>query len=336
MGDKSRIEWTDATWNVVIGCTRISPGCAHCCARRIFPRSYPGQDFTKVVCRADRLTQPLHWNRPRRIFLSFFGDLFHPSVPAAFIDKVFAIMAWRDQHTFQILTKRVDTMHEYMAAPRTPEGVEEAANIIAKQQGFSWPCTLANWPLSNVLLGVSVEDQKTANERIPLLLETRAQVRWVSYEPALGPVDFTSIITHHKPPLEDLEVRVNSLVCCVPPHLDWIVAGGESGPRARPAHPNWFRAVRDQCQAAHVPFFFKQWGEWAPSDGNDQARPLEWINLDGRRGHLAYDSSAWQMERLGKKTAGRLLDDREWSGYPERDAGQSQSTNHKSETTHVS
>jgi len=310
MGDRSKIEWTDATWNPVTGCTKVSAGCKFCYAERDFHRPYPGRAFTDVQIHPERLNQPLHWKSPRRIFVDSMSDLFHERIPQHFIDDVFQVMENCQRHTFQILTKRVSRMSQY---------------LYYRYRGHSAPSHL--WFLT------SVENQETANAHIPELLEIRSfmgvSVLGVSYEPALGPLDFSKIITHHKPPLEDLEVNIHSLVCVVPPHLDWVIAGGESGPKARPSHPDWFRSVRDQCLAAGVPFFFKQWGEWIPEC------PPNFCKISKRR--WSVETFAWgkngaqynpknpdpddfpkMLYRVGKKRAGRLLDGREWSEFPKK------------------
>ncbi len=263
---RSKIEWTDATWNPVRGCSRVSEGCRNCYAERVAARfSGPGEPYHglavmkpdgphwtgKVKLPADHLTDPLRWRTPRRIFVNSMSDLFHEAVPQEWIARIFQVMAQANQHTYQILTKRPQRMLEIMR-----DLTDHSTMFMGK-------------PLPNVLLGVSVEDQANADARIPLLLQTPAAVRFVSYEPALGPVDFSEF-------LERTKIGPNHI-------LDWIIAGGESGPQARPAHPDWFRAVRDQCKAANartnmraadgvriaaapppvenVPFFFKQWGE---------------------------------------------------------------------------
>lgn len=290
MGDKSKIEWTDATWNPVTGCTKVSQGCKHCYAERLFPRVYgprikdpstwgpngSGRQFSDVRCHPERLDQPLHWRRPRRVFVNSMSDLFHEDVPDQFIKEVWATMANARQHTFQVLTKRPERMRDLLTDP-------------------TWKLWLGI-PNGNAWLGVSIEDQPTADERIPLLLQTPAAVRFVSYEPALGPVDFLDYLpdTHDGHPDSRGE-----------PWLDWVIAGGESGPKARPAHPDWFRSVRDQCQAAGVAFLFKQWGEWAP-----------WIPMPSPREprcHV-FDDGA-RVWRWGKKASGRELDGRTWDEF---------------------
>ena len=285
MADKTGIEWTDKTWNPVRGCSMVSEGCRNCYAMRFahrWPKLYGGlTDSTQrwtgdVRLVPEMLDAPLHWRKPRRIFVNSMSDLFHEAVPSQFIADCFGVMEKAKQHTFQILTKR-------------PERLEEVMRLFCY-----------GVPLPNVWLGVSVEDQATADERIPLLLETPAAVRFVSYEPALGPVDFETWLNYGR-----LGEKWDS--------INWLIAGGESGPHARPAHPDWFRSVRDQCLAAQVPFFFKQWGEWCGFEDAGKhyvgavlkERTHSWPN-----GRVSY--------RVGKKAAGRLLDGREWNEYPER------------------
>jgi protein gp37 len=311
MGNKSKIEWTDATWNPVTGCTKVSAGCKNCYAERDFHRPYPGRDFSDVRCHDDRLDWPFRWRgskqakaegRESRIFVNSMSDLFHDSVPFAFIRHVFRII-WRSpQHTFQILTKRPERMLWFCQHT----AMDWANRFIYHSPVEAFTSSIV---LPNVWLGVSVENQLTADERIPLLLQTPAAVRWVSAEPLLGPVDF----------FRWLENRANPL-----PHIDWVVAGGESGPHARASHPDWFRRARDDCQAASVPFFFKQWGEWTeiPAAGSTgKLLPTGshfWMNGDGTEMNSKnYEKSSARMGRIGKKRVGRELDGREWNEFPE-------------------
>lgn len=265
MSDKSAIGWTDATWNPTIGCSRVSEGCRNCYAERIAGRfSGEGQryeGFAKLVTKdpenkpyhggtgaprlgfrsrwtgkvelvPGRLDQPLRWKRPRRIFVDSMSDLFHESLPALDIRAVLEIMVSADWHTYQVLTKR----------PRIMKSLVKQW-LAERNHGGE--------PPKHIWFGVSVEDQATADERIPALMETPAAVRFVSYEPALAPVSF---------------------VCW--PELDWIIMGGESGPGARPMDISWARNTRLQCQYSGIKFFFKQWG-----GSNKKAAGRE---LDGR------------------------------------------------------
>jgi protein gp37 len=326
---KTTIEWTDETWNPTTGCREVSPGCKNCYARRIFKRPYPKREFHDVQCHPERLDAPLHWRKPRRVFVNSMSDLFHEAVPDEFIDAVFMAMICAPQHHFQILTKRPLRMGAYLTTPLRLE------NIYMQRYGISGsPLDAEDWPLPNVHLGVSIEDQPTADERIPILLETPAAVRFISYEPALGPVDLQHL-QPGDPPVEIAALNGTHGVLRphrgVSPKLDWVIAGGESGPRARPPHPDWFRSLRDQCAAAGAPFFFKQWGEWIPrklyeESGKGKNYPWGVINLDGDwfdqttawNGREGKDSSTreYTMLRVGKKTAGALLDGREHKEFP--------------------
>ena len=285
MADKTGIEWTDATWNPVTGCAKVSAGCKHCYAERNWGRlqhlpAYAGRAFTNVATHADRLLQPLSWKRPRRIFVNSMSDLFHQDIHDDFIGMVFRTMARAPQHTFQVLTKRAERMQHLLTHP--------------KMRGFVGD---APWPLPNVWIGVSVEDQATADKRIPLLLDTPAAVRWISAEPLLAPIDLAEHGLHGGPG-----------------QLDWVVVGGESGPKARPMHPEWARGLRDQCSAAGVPFLFKQWGEWQPVLPSGASIP--------GCGTTPQREPAFRFEHdhhfptVGKKAAGRLLDGALHDGYP--------------------
>lgn len=199
MSDKTGIEWTDATWNPVTGCAKVSQGCKHCYAEREWPRmtklvpAYAGREFTDVRTHADRLDQPLSWKRPLKVFVNSMSDLFHQDVPFEFIDRVFAVMALSKQHVFQVLTKRPDRMREYMhRLGRSAKILDDAARTLGYTFEFAGKY-MVTWPLPNIWLGVSVEDQAAADERIPLLLDTPAAVRWISAEPLIGSVDLTDI-----------------------------------------------------------------------------------------------------------------------------------------------
>lgn len=267
MADKSPIEWTDATWNPIVGCDIVSPGCTNCYAMGMAarieamsaglgrPTHYEGTTRRvkgkavwtgRLALAPEKIrTEPLRWKRPRMVFVNSMGDLFHEHVPDEWIDQVFAIMALCPQHTFQVLTKRSARMREYVS------GLPERRAMLACNSGLDW----VEWPLSNVWLGVSAERQEEADERVPDLLATPAAIRFVSAEPLLGPIDFERTWMNHvndRAPFDSARL----------PGLDWIIVGGESGPHARPMHPDWARSIRDQCAAAGIPFFFKQWGEW--------------------------------------------------------------------------
>lgn len=333
MGDKTGIEWADASWNPVRGCTKVSAGCDNCYAMTVAHRfSGPGQPYEgltrviggrgqwngKVMLVHKALAQPLRWRKPRRIFVNSMSDLLHPGVPDQFIDRVFAVMAMAPHHTFQILTKRPERMREYL----NNEFRLEAVSLEAVEMDWDRAAELPDpfpWPLPNVWKGVSVEDQTTANDRIPLLLDTPAAVRWLSCEPLLGPVDLDDLV-HDKDSAG--ESHASCLECDVHPDddpwsgacIDWVVVGGESGPGSRPMHPDWARSLRDQCKAVGVPFLFKQWGDWFPT------RPHE-SKPDGNTACHEWNGGvcAW---RIGKRNAGRALDGETWDQYPEKEASQ--------------
>lgn len=296
MADGSRIEWTEATWNPVTGCTKVSPGCDYCYAERIDERFHGKGSFAVVRRSEEKLYLPLRWRKPRRVFVNSMSDLFHDDVPDSFIARVFAVMAQTPQHTYQVLTKRHGRMRSLMNAWAPVTGRPP------------WVHT-GPWPLPNVWLGVSVENQQWADIRIPALLDTPAAVRWISAEPLLGPVDLGNVGVVDALLGDGLAGLMD--VPPARPRLDWVVAGGESGPGARPMHPDWARSLRDQCAAAGVPFFFKQWGEWCHQD---QLHPDEWSRIDavvnlGQEHHP-------QPMHVGKRAAGRLLDERTWDEYP--------------------
>jgi protein gp37 len=250
-----------------------------------------------------KIEEPLRWTKPRRIFVNSMSDLFHPDVPVWWIAEIFNVMAsWRlacrkkhdhDEpdcyvdpgHTYLILTKRAERMHQVLTGG-LPDYLDHkwpgnAPINLMRETGA--------WPLPNVWLGVSIEDQPRADERIPWLLNTPAAVRFISAEPLLGPVDLQLSAWFHNQQNPDK----------IPPNgigLDWVICGGESGPHARPMHPNWARSLRDQCISAGAPFLFKQWGEWQPQYIDDPRGPL--------------------YEKVGKKKAGRLLDGQLWDQYP--------------------
>lgn len=335
MGDKSSIEWTEATWNPVAGCSIVSPGCTHCYAMKMAARiermqaalgnsshyagltmpSKAGAVWTGKMAVAPEhiLTLPLRWKRPRRIFVNSMSDLFHEGVAEETIDRVFAVMALAPHHTFQVLTKRAARMRDYLGGYGTATGriwfqamqMSGKVGIAAEKAG---PC-MDRLPLPNVWLGVSAEDQRRADERVPLLLETPAAVRWVSAEPLLGPLDLARWLDRTAAGRFHAEAI-----------LDWIVAGGESGPGARPAHPDWFRSLRDQCAAAGVPYFFKQWGAFAPeSDCAPGSATFSVVTQCGRHlegeAAIAGEVGGAVMGRVGKKAAGATLDGvehREW------------------------
>lgn len=357
MADRSKIEWTDATWTPIrarrrdngklgVHCERVSPACKNCYAatlnRRNLPSHGTGLDFTRpnremvdVFVDEEMLLQPLRWRRGRKIFVCSQTDLFGEFVTDNMIDQVFAVMALCPQHTFQVLTKRPERMREYLTAEiplsdRAEYVLSQAAHtgkIVWDPRGSErhnyYGCgqigdisnrrVLPGWPLPNVWLGVTAENQEWADKRIPLLLETPAAKRFVSVEPMLGEIDLTGYV----PAYHGIDERR---------YLDQVICGGESGSGARPLHPDWARSLRDQCQAAGVPFFFKQWGEFSPLKPN----PCTHWTLIDHGGETFENTTAWNgrrgqdsetgeeyVYRVGKRAAGRLLDGREWNEFPE-------------------
>lgn len=317
MSDGTKIEWTDATWNPITGCSVISAGCKHCYAMKLAGtrlQHHPsragltvdtknGPVWTgEVRFNEQWLDQPMRWKRPRMVFVCAHADLFHPNVPNEWLPLIFGVMAAAKQHTFQVLTKRPERMREVL---NDPVFFDAVACTVRDTYGIELEAD--DWPLRNVWVGVSVEDKAAADERIPLLLDTPAAVRWISAEPLLGPVDLNRILVNQERGFHASALHEQHDDCYYHSNaqLDWVVVGGESGPNARPMHPDWARSLRDQCAAAGVPFLFKQWGEWGPNWYNDDA---------GQK----IDGSEW-MDRMGKKMAGRLLDGVQHDGYPGSD-----------------
>ncbi len=321
MNTKTSIEWTDATWNPLRGCSRVSEGCRNCYAEKIAYRfSGAGQPYEglavlnnghaswtgKIDLVEKHLLDPLKWETPRLIFVNSMSDLFHENVTDEQRDRIFAVMALCPQHTFQVLTKRPERMIQYALRVQVSQP-HDAVNQAVFDGINAVTGEFAAWPLPNVWLGVSVEDQPTADERIPVLLQTPAAVRFISAEPLLGNLALSPWLglqcTHESSYCEPDTGATVCRECEEQPLLDWVICGGESGPGARPMHPGWARSLRDQCVAAGVPYFFKQWGEWAPN----------WLNEDDGK---MIPGSEW-MDRVGKKAAGSLLDGRPWRQMPE-------------------
>lgn len=352
MGDRTSIEWTrgddgspGATWNPIIGCSRVSPGCDHCYAIGVVHRQMAPQhvgltvhpegervDWTGEVRVVEHLMdQPLRWQRPRRVFVNSLSDLFHPEVERDTVARIFATMMCAERHTFQVLTKRPQRMAELLSDPTFRHEVRDEAIVHYRGQRASlrpswWSAAETPWPLPNVWLGVSIESNRYA-WRANHLRETQAAVRWVSAEPLLGPLDQLDLTG-----------------------IDWVVAGGESGPGSRPMNPDWVRDLRDRCEDRPAPceipdvplphsvpvpgggracacaypepvaFHFKQWGDWieaepalathvVEADGRHHGRFGEGLaDIYGRRGVL--------VRRVGKKVAGRELDGRTWDEFP--------------------
>ncbi len=264
MAERTAIEWTDATWNPVTGCTKISSGCDFCYAERFAERfrDVPGHPYSSgfdLTLRPERLDQPLKWRKPRMIFVNSMSDLFHKSVPFDFVDRVFDTMEQASWHVFQVLTKRSSRLRSYVNSryETTP-------------------------PPSNVWLGTSVEDGAKVS-RIRHLRDTRATVRFLSVEPLIGPlgeVDLTGI--------------------------QWVIVGGESGPKARPMEISWVRDIRDQCRRSDVPFFFKQWGGFRPKSGGRELDGREWNEMP----------AMWYVDQSNQDRSKRPMTDHGSAGRP--------------------
>lgn len=334
MGDTTGIEWTDSTWNPIRGCSRVSEGCRNCYAERVAARfSGPGLPYEglaglkvitinpdepggelrpywtgKLAIAYPHLADPLRWKRPRRIFVNSMSDLFHERLDNTTIAAIFGIMAAAPQHTFQVLTKRPKRMRAWFewATPNEFDILHNHADEFLQAAGIDIPHRwrlLARyaddqqswrWPLPNVQLGVSVEDQETAEERIPVLQATPAAVRFISAEPLLGRVTlrrlrnangYTDGLTGDS--IHTLGAMSGVCLQATTGRVHWVIAGGESGPKARPMRADWARALRDDCNSGGTSFFFKQWGE------------------HNERGLL-----------VGKRKAGSLLDGREYKEFP--------------------
>ena len=392
MAQTSNIEWTQATWNPIAGCSIVSPGCTNCYAMKMAARHEamsaangrvsPYAGLTKKTKAGavwngemrlveSALALPLTWRKPRTIFVNSMSDLFAEGVPFEWVDHVFGVMALASWHTYQILTKRPDRMREYMRRRRgllarhmvdaylmQPDQLKKNARAI----NVAWPVEsvgdllnpddirMRHWPLPNVWLGVSAEDQTRWDMRVPELLWTPAAKRFVSIEPMLGPIETDTIEVMDGDaevyPLagtEDCIDEDGEARSAIPP-LDWIIVGGESGPGARPMHPDWIRKIRDACSTEGVAFFFKQWGAFKEAFHDHDGPKIDVVDADGdaadaimalfagretvfvsaagqavRSHHLNLpEGGAWRlMVKAPKGGNGRLLDGVEHNSMPE-------------------
>jgi protein gp37 len=315
MGETTEISWCDATFNPWMGCEKVSPGCAHCYAERDMDHRWGkvkwGKGQERVRTSDANWRKPLAWDRKakaegvrRRVFCASLADVFDPAVPKAWRRELLQLIDDTPHLDWLLLTKRPGLVPELLAETSNGAVVD-----------------FRHMP--NVWLGTTVEDQARADERIPQLLAVRAAVRFLSCEPLLGPVDVSPWLSRR--PCWCDEHSPNPYRPCALPTpcgatLGWVITGGESGPGARPSHPAWFRSLRDQCQAADVPFHFKQWGEWAPQREGAPWR-LQPGDLVARTAGPLVDrhiDGPWDavVRRVGKAAAGRLLDGRTWDGVP--------------------
>lgn len=337
MAADSAIEWTDKTWTPIVGCDAVSPACANCYAALMAARlEAMGQEkYRGVATRVGNkgkwtgrinlwepeVLAPLSARKPKRWFLTSMGDVFHDGVPFEFIDRLFAIMALTPHHTYYVLTKRPDRAANYLLYADRDEaighnafGIIEEMEVCTGEQsqiaaglvhGAAQPAAKfqhdRRWPLPNVLIGSTAEDQTRANERRQHM-ERIAAAGWrtfVSYEPALGPVDWAGW-----------------------EFLSWLISGGESGHGARPSHPDWHRSARDFCAKHRIPYLFKQWGEWAPMGAARDTMIEQRCRYGEFHGGTDWVDSCLCSEgdgvlvRVGKRAAGRLLDGVEHNGVP--------------------
>ena len=322
--NRTSIEWTELTWNPLRGCSHVSRGCEHCYAERMARRFVHAGFATekgwtgRVELIESKLDGPLHRKKPSVIFVNSMSDTFHEKVPDEWLDRMFAVMALCPQHRFLVLTKRAKRMREYFGGDQPLNRVPKCFEVFMRQQHMgaaAWP----GWPLPNVGLGVSVEDDSQLH-RIEDLLPTPAACRMVSLEPLLGPVDLPRDWLMNRCPECGTYLRRGWTDCPEPDcdgrpsgGIDWVIVGGESGPGARPMPPEWPRAIREQCVSAGVPFFFKGWGAWASTFNNDTSHGAMPKYQDVPVG----DGTHHRMFRVGKKAAGRLLDGRLWDQMPE-------------------
>ena len=328
MSTTTSIEWTDVTWNPVRGCSLVSAGCANCYAmkqaHRFSGTGKPYEGLTEIGPQGPRwngkvrlvpeaLEEPLHWKQPRRVFVNSMSDLFHEDVPDEFIAAVFGVMCVASHHTYQILTKRPERMRTWFGwiadrgalahyvADRCDALYPGALPAERSCAGLVWSGLpeRATWPLPNVWLGVSVEDQATADERIPILLQTPAAVRFISAEPLLSRVSIIRYLYKNMDVTGDFRTfrgkrQVKFVHEGLSGGLHWAIIGGESGPRARPCDLAWIRSIKDQCQAAEVPVFIKQIGaRWYDKEARCGIRgsvavpidrPWMWVTQRDRKG----------------------------------------------------
>jgi protein gp37 len=338
MTERTAIEWTDSTWNPWIGCTKISPGCDHCYAERDMAirrkRVTWGAGAARSRTSEAYWKQPLRWNRHaprfiecstsvvggcgfrgearfagicphcqhghavrkarRRVFCASLADVFDNEAPIEWLADLLDLIRRTPNLDWLLLTKRIGNRRSRILAAR------DHAHTAGNRDLVHWlQCWLDGKPPHNVWLGATIVNQEEADRDIPKLLETTARVRFLSCEPLLGPIDLAQACARHR------WIDPDGVECCsVPRHIDWLIAGGESGPHARPMHPDWVRSLRDQCATANVPFLFKQWGEYVSVS-----------EVAGKGAHHRFDDGT-TVRRVGKKLAGRMLDGREHTEFP--------------------
>lgn len=301
MAKKSGIAWTERVWNPVTGCSKVSPGCANCYAEREWSRFLSNnkepadRKFTEVKCHPEILSKPFAWTEPRLIFVNSTSDLFHEDVPFEFVDKIFAVMALTPMHTYQILTKRPERMYDYFIKHFTRHKVAVEAKVYTNKKhpgGESCDPDVCNmeFPLKNVWIGVTAENQAAASSRIPILMQIPAAKRFVSIEPMIAPIKL------HEYNLNFLSGEGK---------VDLVIVGGESGSEVRKTNINWVRSLRDECAANGTHFFFKQWGEWKCFDYDDpEANEL----IEAGNDSFFDTINSVKYIRLGTAGSGNMLD----------------------------
>lgn len=334
----TKIEWCTETWNPIVGCTKVSPGCDNCYAEKMayrlaamaianpvpdtigkYVRVIKGRKWEGTTVFDDiTILKPLSWKKPRMIFVCSMGDLFHESVSIKWIDMVMSMAALLPRHIFIILTKRPEKMFYYFKASkdelivRWSDACYEIGVSDKDDDVDAPPCWIHNrlqdeWPMKNLWLGVTAENQYQANIRVPVLLSIPAAMRFVSAEPMLTKIDLVNVYGDRPwtPGTRQLG------------YIDWVICGGESGPGARPVHPDWVRFLQIQCHMGSVPFFFKGWGEWLPS--YDFGERLDELVKNFPKTQIRKDyefPDGIHMYKVGKKAAGALLDGKEYKEYP--------------------
>lgn len=319
MSKATGIQWTDWTWNPIAGCFTASPGCANCyAARSAWRMSHHGNDkisgkgegtaklaangepvWTGLVRLAEHtLTEPLKARKPMRIFANSMSDLFFSALSDEQIARIWAVMALAYWHDFQVLTKRAERMRDWLRNPGTP------ALVTAEMVRLDPTATLPAWPLPNIWVGVSIESQSWADQRLPVLLDCPAAIRFLSAEPLLGQVD-----------LELALRRSGASSNLGAAGLHWVISGGESGKRARPMHPDWLRLLRDQCAGAGIAYFVKQRGEWSWNFEANDSREARAIMPDGTAVPVGTLGSQ-TIVKVGTVEAGDVLDEVRWQDFP--------------------
>lgn len=344
---KSNIEWTDRTWNPVIGCSKISTGCNNCYAEKMAHRlkamgTKGYENEFAVTLHPDRIDDPLKRRKPTVYFVCSMGDLFHDDVPFEFIDKILTTILRSPRHTYLILTKRPERMKEYFTKWHQDYEMDDAEAYASCR-----PPAIYDGKIKNLWLGVTAENQEHADKRIPILLDTPAFKRFVSIEPMLSKINLFGLMPSRERDDKLSSVQLSMGVDAVyddrlyinalrgeskwyhrgenienqTNKLDWVICGGETGAYARGLHPDWVRSLKDQCEETQTPFFFKKWGEWIPIEETwkiDNAKRLQkneqWVNLNGGSGF--HGAKIWRVKKVGRSSERYLIDGKEYRQFP--------------------